>query len=535
MSICVPPSSYSFSHAPSSLAVPPKQPATPPPDLSSHISTTSPCVPLAAERDTFAGRLSKALETVLPLHSGSSQPRAKQRRASLPALFSTPVGSHRRKSTSILEAHTRHFQPAYPRYGSTLHPFSGMESVEAPSLFMVNPGFAAAAQRLSAGDSLHLPGQSEPTLYGYKDMRAEHEEAVRRLSLNQAALLDHYEAMAYAGYPMTAHQLGHLSFHHQRQAAAAAASLGFDPCPPPQPGFIHPHIMQRISAHSPIPSPLPPMTPSTGGSISSSSSEGCFTPQHASSSAFPISAPPVMADAPPAGSVFEFHLAAAAAAAAADPNLLASRIYRARRSSMDLPLEDSSGTGSGGSGSYNRLQPVTEELYAYVSPELPMPPGNLLLHHIGLTTKDRSPEPSSDSLASSDAGEFQSPPPPNLPAQFGSSSAQSIPRSSSSAHYDSSGGALLQDPQGHPPSVQNFFPPTPSSELPPGRTSSTQMESLQSPWPRQGGVAPAQPDKTYHEPLQAVIPPLVQMLDLRDTSRPLGQLLKKIIHLAEHG
>ncbi|XP_038145315.1 serine/threonine-protein kinase WNK1 isoform X2 [Cyprinodon tularosa] len=555
MSICVPPSSYSFSHAPSSVVVPPKQPATPPPDLSFHTSTASPCVPLAAERDTFAGRLSKALETVLPLHSGSSQPRAKQRRASLPALFFTPQHSmphpysggagggvpslpeppniffpsiaerpisfsppptgppkgyntQRRKSTSILEAHTRHFQPAYPRYGSTLHPFSGMETAEAPSLFMVNPGFAAAAQRLGAGDSLHLPGQSEPTLFGYKDMRAEHEEAVRRLSLNQAALLDHYEAMAYAGYPMTAHQLGHLSYHHQRQAAAAAAGVGFDPGPPPQPGFIHPHILQRISAHSPIPPPLPPMTPSTGGSISSSSSDSCFLPQHASSSSFPISAPPVMADAPPAGSVFEFHIAAAAAAAAADPNLLASRIYRARRSSMDLPLEDSSGTGSGGSGSYSRLQPVTEELYSYVSPELPMPPGNLLLHHIGLSTKDRSPEPSSDSLASSDAGEFQSPPPPNLPAQFDSSAAQSIPRSSSSAHQDSSGGVLHQDPQGHAPSIQHFFPPALSSEFPPGGASSTHLESLQSPWFQQGGVAPAQPDMTYPESLQAAIPPL---------------------------
>ncbi|XP_054910553.1 serine/threonine-protein kinase WNK1 isoform X10 [Poeciliopsis prolifica] len=431
-----------------------------------------------------------------------------------PVSFSPPptgppkgYNTQRRKSTSILEAHTRHFQPAYPRYGSTLHPFSGMETVEGPSLFMVNPGFAAAAQRLGPGDSLHLPGQSESTLYGYKDMRAEHEEAVRRLSLNQAALLDHYEAMAYAGYPMTAHQLGHLSFHHQRQAAAAAASMGFDPGPPPQPGFIHPQIMQRISAHSPIPPTLSPMTPSTGGSISSSSSESCFAPQHVPSSPFPISAPPVMADAPPAGSVFEFHLAAAAAAAAADPNLLASRIYRARRSSMDLPLEDSSGTGSGGSGTYNRLQPVTEELYAYISPELPLPPGNLLLHHIGLTTKDRSPEPSSDSLASSDAGEFQSPPPLNLPAQFDSSAAQTIPRPSSSAHYDSSAGALLQEPQGHPPSVQTFFPPTPSSELPPGGASSAQPESLQSPWPRQE----AQHDAAHQESLQATIAPLQQV------------------------
>lgn len=432
-----------------------------------------------------------------------------------PISFSPPptgppkgYNTQRRKSTSILEAHTRHFQPAYPRYGSTLHPFSGMEAVEGPTLFMMNPGFAAAAQRLSTGESLHHPGQSEPALYGYKDIRAEHEEAVRRLSLNQAALLDHYEAMAYAGYPMTAHQLGHLSFHHQRQAAAA--SLGFDPGPPPQPGFIHPQIMQRISAHSPIPPPLPTINPTAAGSISSSSSEGCFPPQHASSSSFPISAPPVMADVPPAGSVFEFHLAAAAAAAAADPSLLASRIYRARRSSMDLPLEDSSGTGSGGSGSYSRLQPVTEELYAYFSPELPLPPGNLLLHHIGLTTKDRSPEPSSDSLASSDAGEFQSPPPPNLPAQFDSSAAQSIPRSSSSAYYDSSVGALLPEPQGHPPSVQNFFPPTQSSELPPGGATSTQPEPLQIPWWLQEGVAPVQHDTTHHKSLQAAIPPLVQ-------------------------
>lgn len=454
-----------------------------------------------------------------------------------PVSFSPPpigppkaYNTQRRKSTSILEAHTRHFQPSYTRYGSSLHPFSGMEGAETPSLFMVNPGFAAAAQRLGVGEALHLPGQSDPSLYGFKDMRAEHEEAVRRLSLNQAALLDHYEAMAYGAYPMTAHQLGHLSFHHQRQAAAAAASLGFDPGPPSQPGFLHPHMMQRLSAHSPIPPPLPPMGASTGGSVSSSSSEGCYPPHHASSSSFPISAPPVMADAPPpAGSVFDFHLAAAAAAAAAgDPGLLASRLYRARRSSMDLPLEDSSGTGSGGSGTYTRLQPVTEELYAYISPELPLPPGSLLLHHTGVSTKDRSPEPSSDSLASSDAGEFQSPPPPPVILPFDSSEAQSIPRSSSTVHYDPSGGVHTIDPQGHPPSVQNFFPPTPSSELLPGGTSSAQLESLmQSAWARHGGVVPAQPNMTYHESLlamQAANPPLVQSLDLTNTPRALGQL-----------
>lgn len=362
-------------------------------------------------------------------------------------------------------------------------------------MFLVPPGYAAATQRLGVD-----PGQSDPSLYGYKDLRAEHEEVVRRLSLNQAALLDHYEAMAYVGYPMTTHQLGHLSFHHQRQAAAAAG-LGYDPGPPPQPGFLHPHIMQRLSTHSPIPQPLPPLCAPSAGCVSSPSSEGCYPPQqHASASSYPISATPVISDAPSStGGVFDFHLAAAAAAAAGDPSHLTSRIYRGRRSSMDLPLEDNTGTGSGGSGTYSRLQPVTEELYSYISPELPLPPGNLLLHHAGVA-RDRSPEPSSDSVTSSDAGEFQSPPPPPLLSSFDSSAALSIPHSSSSALLDTPGATLPIDHQGHPPSMQNFLP---SSEL--RGTSSTHLEPLiQSAWSQHGGMVPAQPDMTYHESLLAM-------------------------------
>ncbi|XP_054656503.1 serine/threonine-protein kinase WNK1 isoform X5 [Dunckerocampus dactyliophorus] len=420
-----------------------------------------------------------------------------------PISFSPPptappkaYNTQRRKSTSILEAHTRHFQPAHPRYGSSLHPFSGMEGVDPPSLFMVNPGFATAAQRLGVGEHVHLQGQSDPSFYGYKDMRAEHEEAVRRLSLNQAALLDHYEAMAYGGYPMTAHQLSLLTFHQQRQAAAAAASLGFDTGP--QPGFLHPHIMQRLSAHSPIPPPSVNQPPA--GPVPGSSSDGCNpTQQHASPSSYPMSAPPIITDTP-TGSVFDYHLAAAAAAAANDPSLLASRLYRARRSSMDLPLEENTPTGSGGSGSYLRLQPVTEELCSYVSPEMPLPPGSLFLHHAGLSAKDRSPEPSSDSLASSDAGEFLSPPPSSLLSQFDPSAAQSIPQSSSATLCDSA-----VDSQAHPPSMQSYLPPTPSSELSHGGTSSAQQESLVvSVWARHGGVVPAQLDMTYHESLLAM-------------------------------
>ncbi|KAM9771823.1 serine/threonine-protein kinase WNK1 isoform 7-T7 [Syngnathus typhle] len=542
MSVCVPPSSYSLTPAPP--APRPKRPSTPPPDLSSSPSLAG-ASPRSTERDTFAVRLSKALGTVLPLHSAPSLPRARQRRASLPTLFSSPQHSmahpysggasagggtggsaalptlpdpptiffpsiperpvsfsppptappkayntQRRKSTSILEAHTRHFQPAYPRYGSSLHPFAGMEGVDPPSLYMVNPSFATTAQRLGVGEHLHLAGHSEPTFYGYKDMRAEHEEVVRRLSLNQAALLEHYEAMAYGGYPMTAHQLGLLSFHQQRQAAAAAAGLAYDSGP--QPGFLHPHIMQRLSAHSPVPPPGPSMSQSAGCPVSCSSTD---TQHHTSSSAYPTSAPPIMPDAAPStGSVFDYHLAAAAAAAASDPSLLASRLYRARRSSMDLPLEENTPTGSGGSGSYLRLQPVTEEMCSYVSPELPLPPGSLFLHHAGLSVKDRSPEPSSDSLPSSDAGEFQSPPPSSC--HFDSSAARSIPHPSSAVFCDST------ETQAHPPSMQSFLPPTPASEL---GASAAQPESLiPSAWARHGGVVPSQPDMTYHESLLAL-------------------------------
>ncbi|CAL8385763.1 unnamed protein product [Boreogadus saida] len=91
MSVCVPSPSYSsyssFPHAPLHLAAPPAP--TPPADPS---YAPPPRGPLPSERASFAGRLSTALETVLPLHSPPALPRPRQRRASLPALCCLPVG-----------------------------------------------------------------------------------------------------------------------------------------------------------------------------------------------------------------------------------------------------------------------------------------------------------------------------------------------------------------------------------------------------------------------------------------------------------
>ncbi|XP_016412999.1 serine/threonine-protein kinase WNK1 [Sinocyclocheilus rhinocerous] len=377
----------------------------------------------------------------------------------------------RRKSTSILEAHTRHFQPAYHRsYGSSLHPFSGMEALGPgcePSLFMM-PGMAA--QRLA--EPLHLQPPAEP-LYGYKDMRAEQEEAVRRLSLNQAALMDHLEAMAYSGYPMTAHQLSHISFHQQMQVAAAA-SLAYETQSQPGPAYLHPHVQSHMRlTHSPIPQ-LPSMSVSSSASApqQTAAADPSYQPH-----SFPHSAPPVLAQTSEPSTAFEFHMHNLQA----DPAMLASRLYRARRGSMDLNLEEASGS----QGLCGRLQPVTEELYSYVSPELPLPPGSLLLHG----PKELSPEPSSDSMTSSDAGEFHSPPPHPLFQSQDCSAAQSILQT---LYYKTDGGSNISE--GHPPSQTTFLfvPPSESSTIP-----SSHISALHSTWARQPSHPP---DLKYHEP-----------------------------------
>ncbi|XP_052411157.1 serine/threonine-protein kinase WNK1 isoform X2 [Carassius gibelio] len=408
----------------------------------------------------------------------------------------------RRKSTSILEAHTRQFQPAYHRgYGSSLHPFSGMEAMGPgvePSLFMM-PGMVP--QRL--GEPLHLQPPVE-SLYGYKDVRAEQEEAVRRLSLNQAALMDHLEAMAYSGYPMTAQQLSHISFHQQMQVAAAA-SLAYETQSQPGPAYLHPHVQSHMRlTHSPIPQ-LPPMSVSSSASApqQTTAADPAYQPN-----IFPQSAPPVLAHTSEASTAFEFHMHNLQA----DPAMLASRLYRARRGSMDLNLEEPTGN----MGLCGRLQPVTEELYSYVSPELPLPPGSLLLHG----PKELSPEPSSDSMTSSDAGEFYSPPPHQLYQPQDCSAAQSIPQTS---YYKTDGGSNISE--GHPPSQTTFLyiPPSESSTVP-----SSHITALHSTWARQPSLPP---DLTYHEPalshqgatlVQVPIPQSTSAMSLVSCSTPLA-------------
>ncbi|MGH0116560.1 UNVERIFIED_CONTAM: hypothetical protein FKN15_014760 [Acipenser sinensis] len=434
-------------------------PSTPSPALSTPLSprlwTTPP-------EETFADKLSKALEGVLPMHS--APPRQQQRRrASLPALFASPPQSmthpyrgvpalqdnqiffptiperpvsfsppptstpkmpncQRRKSTSILEAHTRQFQPAYRNFGHTLNPFGADPLAGPPDSVFVVPG---AGPHRSTNEPLYMQSQLLDHVYSNKDTRPEraHQDE-NLLRLSHAAVLasgmqpvqDQY--LAYAGFPVTGHPFTQLSLQQQGHAAAG---LIYDPSQMGQ-TYIPTHVQTAMAQ-------LPPMSASFGHSQTASMDS---SPRYQQMS-FPLSAPPVMATAvdstSSAGSVFEFHVHALPRDSGAGFSSSPQSIYRSRRGSMDLNLEDpSSSACAQGHGVCRWLQPVTEEQYNYVSPELPLPPGNLLLH------KDRSPElsDSSSQFNSSDTGEFQSPPPhttapspPGCPSNI--SAAQPIP------------------------------------------------------------------------------------------------------------
>ncbi|KAM9832006.1 LOW QUALITY PROTEIN: serine/threonine-protein kinase WNK1-like [Neosynchiropus ocellatus] len=359
--------------APESYRGPPSTTCAPPLSSSRRGRSLSVCfppvslalhsTPPSSSPSSFAGRLSKALES-----AGPSVPGSRQRRSSLPAVVAPPLlrpaaagaggcaggvgnpappfpsiperplsfspppaappkaySGQRRKSTSVLEAHTRHFPPHWACYGSGLRPFSD------------GPG---------AGEGPLLPGHADP---------GAPEDVVRRLGLNRAALLGFG-----GGYPLPSHPLAHLTFH-QQGSAAGLLEPGHQ-----APGYLHPHLLQRLT-------PLPPLLTALCGPPDCC----CSVPPHAA----PLPAPAI-----------------------SDPNVLASRLFRARRGSMDPPAEEAPGPGSAGSASA-RLRPVTEELWSHVSPELSVPAVSLLRPGVAV----RTPEPYRDSVGPSDPGGARSP------------------------------------------------------------------------------------------------------------------------------
>ncbi|XP_066040350.1 serine/threonine-protein kinase WNK1 isoform X10 [Chamaea fasciata] len=257
MSVCVP----HLPALPCMSCIPLSAPCTPPPALSAPLSPF--CLRTVPE-ETFAEKLSKALESVLPMHSASPR---KHRRSSLPSLsvsppqhprggtppfpdsqiffptvherpvsFSPPpvcppkvAIAQRRKSTSFLEAQTCHFQPLL-KTGQSLVPPGGSPTNWTPEAFVM---LGTAAQRV-AGEPLHVqvnPVFEQAPVHGdYRSGPTPPEDAHYRM---------HPEAVYLVGmhYPSQTQVQG--------QSASSNASVPSQPTQHPQQSAQQPASSQQ--------------------------------------------------------------------------------------------------------------------------------------------------------------------------------------------------------------------------------------------------------------------------------------------------
>ncbi|XP_043396243.1 serine/threonine-protein kinase WNK1 isoform X9 [Chelonia mydas] len=418
MSVCVP----HLSAVPSLPCIPPSIPSTPPPALCAPLS---PSYLRTAPEETFAEKLSKVLENVLPMHSASPR---KHRRSSLPSLFVTPPQSlvhpcggtptfpdsqiffptiherpvsfspppvcppkvtisQRRKSTSFLEAQTCHFQPLL-KTGQSLLPPGGSPTNWTPEAVVM---LGTTAHRVT-GEPLHVQVSSAPPEDTHYRMP---QEAVYLVGMHyQPQLPEHYDTVAYNSYE-TEQYLKQVP--EQKQVAGGPLQNSVYDYQSGQ-TFLPRHV-QSLRLDSGI-SPLSPLS-SVSSPLSTDSTQMKFHQVFV-----PHSAPAVLTHSGDGRTscVFEFHVHAANSAPG-EGGILPQRIYRTCRGSMDFNQEESTQA----TGLHGRLQPVTEEQYNYLVPELTVPRTGSIRH----SWPEGSPEYSSDSsqLTSSDTGDFQSPPP----------------------------------------------------------------------------------------------------------------------------
>ncbi|KAL2309897.1 hypothetical protein Nmel_006129, partial [Mimus melanotis] len=430
MSVCVP----HLPALPCMSCIPLSAPCTPPPVLSAPLSPF--CLRTVPE-ETFAEKLSKALESVLPMHSASPR---KHRRSSLPSLsvsppqhprggtppfpdsqiffpnvherpvsFSPPpvcppkvAIAQRRKSTSFLEAQTCHFQPLL-KTGQSLVPPGGSPTNWTPEAFVM---LGTAAQRV-AGEPLHVQVnpvfEQAPVHSDYRSGPTPPEDAHYRMHPEAVYLVGmHYPSQVSEQYDPVAYT-SHATEQHLKQVSESNHGQGG----PPQSSvfdfqsgqtYLARHI-QNLRLDSGV-GPLSPLS-SVSAPLSAEPAQMTFHQVFV-----PHSAPAVLSHSADgrASCVFEFHVHTQSSAPA-EGAALPPRAYRSRRGSMESSQEES----SQGIGSHGRLQPVTEEQCNYLGAGVAGPRGGSARR----SWPEGSPEYSSDSsqLTSSDTGDFQSPPP----------------------------------------------------------------------------------------------------------------------------
>ncbi|KAM6320770.1 serine/threonine-protein kinase WNK1 [Aegotheles albertisi] len=430
MSVCVP----HLPALPFMSCIPLSAPCTPPPVLSAPLS---PYHLQTVPEETFAEKLSKALESVLPIHSASPR---KHRRSSLPSLsvsppqhprggtptfpdsqiffptvherpvsFSPPpvcppkvAVAQRRKSTSFLEAQTCHFQPLL-KTGQSLVPPGGSPTNWTPEAFVM---LSTAAQRV-AGEPLHVQVnpvfEPAPVHSDYRSGPTPPEDAHYRMHPEAVYLVGmHYPSQVSEQYDQVACN-SHATEKHLKQVSESNHGQGG----PPQSSVFDFQLGQTYLARHVqnlrLDSGMGPLSPlsSVSAPLSADPAQMMFHQVFV-----PHSAPAVLSHTGDgrASCVFEFHVHTPTSAPA-EGAALPQRVYRSRRGSMETSQEES----TQGIGSHSRLQPVTEEQCNYLVPEVAGPRED----SARWSWPEGSLEYSSDSsqLTSSDTGDFQSPPP----------------------------------------------------------------------------------------------------------------------------
>ncbi|XP_063164628.1 serine/threonine-protein kinase WNK1 [Candoia aspera] len=430
MSVCASPL-FPFPPSP----VPPSSPSTPPLALSAPLSSS---YLRTAPQETFGEKLSKALESVLPMHITSP---CNHRRASLPSLFVSPPQSmmhpyggiptfldsqvifstvherpvsfsppptcpsrvsisQRRKSTSILEAQTCHFQPLFKTSQNLLLP-GGSPIVWTPETLVTMSTTAHKSTREHIQANAVL--KSAQTLSDYGPGQATSEDATKTLTQEalylvgmcyQSHLPEHYETISCNAQGTEQNLLQAPEQRNVQGGPLQNSAFEY------QTGqtFLARQI-QNLRLDSGM-NPLLPVS-SISAPLSSDATEMNFHPVFV-----PHSAPAILTHNGDGQTscVFEFHVQTPSVTAG-ESTTLSQCLYRNRHGSTDFNQEESTQTTL----HPVRLQPVKEEQCNYMSSEFMMSRGSSVLQ----SWLEGSPGYSSDSsqLTSSDTGDFLSPPP----------------------------------------------------------------------------------------------------------------------------
>nr|XP_035948260.1 serine/threonine-protein kinase WNK1 isoform X12 [Halichoerus grypus] len=319
--------------------------------------------------------------------------------------------SQRRKSTSFLEAQTRHFQPLLRTVGQNLLPPGGSPTNWTPEAVVM---LGTTASRITGEPcEKQVHPMFEPTqVHGdYRPGLVLPEEA--HYFIPQEAVYLAYQAQVteqYEGIPYNSPVLSSpmKQIPEQKPVQGGPTSSSVFEFPSGQ-AFLVGHL-QNLRLDSGL-SPGSPLS-SISAPISTDATRLQFHPVFV-----PHSAPAVLTrNNERSNCVFEFHVHTPSSSSGEGGGVLPQHVYRNRQVAVDLNQEEPPPQSV---GLHSRLQPVTEEQRNYHAPELTVS----VVEPIGQNWPIGSPEYSSDSsqITSSDPSDFQSPPPTGgAAAPFGS-------------------------------------------------------------------------------------------------------------------